>query len=209
MPAKYSEDLRWRAVWLHLIRGLSVGEVADLLFMCKRSVERYLAIYHATGSVAPREQKQHGPPRLLTEFEQVAVLQSLTTKPTMYLDELQSELHDLTGTWVHVSTICRTVHHMGLTRKKVQMVALQCSMEMQAKFMAEISMFDPHMLVWVDETGSTRRNSVRAYGYSLKGTRAVTHQLRVGGKRINAIGVMSTQGMEDAYIVEENVNGDV
>ena len=38
---------------------------------------------------------------------------------------------------------------------------------------------------------------------------AVSYQLRVGGKRINAIGVMSIQGMEDAYIVEGNVNGDV
>ena len=75
--------------------------------------------------------------------------------------------------------------------------------------MAEISLFDPQMLVWVDETGSKSRNSVRTHGYSLKGMRAVSHQLRVGGKRINAIGVMSMQGMEDAYIVEENVNGDV
>ena len=75
--------------------------------------------------------------------------------------------------------------------------------------MAEISLFDPQMLVWVDETGSNRRNFVRTHGYSLKGMRAVSHQLRVGGKRINAIGVMSMQGMEDAYIVEENVNGDV
>ena len=66
------------------------------------------------------------------------------------------------------------------------------------------------MLIWVDETGSAHRNSVRAYGYSLKGMRAVSYQLRVGGKRINAIGVMmSMQGMEDAYIVEGNVNGDV
>ena len=39
MPAKYSEDLRWRAVWLHLIRGLSVSEIADVLFVCKRNVE--------------------------------------------------------------------------------------------------------------------------------------------------------------------------
>ena len=39
--------------------------------------------------------------------------------------------------------------------------------------------------------------------------RAISHQLRVGGKHINAIGVMSMQGMEDAYIVEGNVNGDV
>ena len=72
MPTKYSEDLRWRAVWLHLVRGLSVGEIADLLFVCKRSVERYLSLYrHATGSVAPRSQQQHGPPHLLTEFEQI------------------------------------------------------------------------------------------------------------------------------------------
>ena len=47
---------------------------------------------------------------------------------------------------------------------------------------------------------------VWTYGYSLKGMRAI---LRVGGRRINAIGVMNMQGMEDAYIVEVNVNGDV
>ena len=124
MPTKYSEDLRWRAVWLHLVCGLSGGEIADLLFVCKRSVERYLSLYHATGSVTPRRQQQHGPPRLLTEFEQISILQSLVNRPTMYLEELQSELYDLTGTWVHVSTICRTVQRLGLTRKKVQLVAL-------------------------------------------------------------------------------------
>ena len=87
MPAKYFEDLRWRAVWLHLIRGWSADEIADVLFICKRSVERYQSLCHATGSVAPRNQ-QHGPPHLLIEFEQVAVLQSLIIKPTMYLEEL-------------------------------------------------------------------------------------------------------------------------
>ena len=60
MPAKYSEDLRWRAVWLHLIRGLSVSEIADVLFVCKRSAEKYLSLYHATGSVAPRYQQLTG-----------------------------------------------------------------------------------------------------------------------------------------------------
>ena len=107
-----------------------------------------------------------------------------------------------------VFTICRTVH-LGLTRKKVQRIALQCSEELQLQFMAEISMFDPEMIIWVDETGSARRNSVRSYGYSLKGMRAVSHELRVSGQRINAIGAMSTEGMEDVYIVEGNVTGDV
>ena len=27
MPAKYSEDLRWRAVWLHIVRGMSIKEI--------------------------------------------------------------------------------------------------------------------------------------------------------------------------------------
>ena len=165
-------------------------------------------MYHSTGDVVANHQ-QHGPQGILTEFEQISILQSLANNPTMYLDELQSELFDLTGTSVHISTICRTVQRLGLTRKKVQLVALQCSISKQAQFMAEIFMFEPHMLVWVDETGSTRRNSVRAFGYSLKGARAVSHQLRVGGKRINAIGAMSIYGMEDAFITERNVNGEI
>ena len=75
--------------------------------------------------------------------------------------------------------------------------------------MTEVSIFDPAMLVWVDETGFRCRNSIRAYGYSLRGMRATDHQLRVGQKNINAIGIMSLKGIEDVYISEENVNGDV
>ena len=65
------------------------------------------------------------------------------------------------------------LQHFGLTRKKVQR---QCSEDLQLQFMAEISMFDPaEMIIWVDETGSARRNSVRSYGYGLKGMRATSH----------------------------------
>ena len=143
---------------------------------------------------------------MLSDFEQVSILQSLANKPTIYLEELQTELYDLTGTWVHASTICRTIHRLGLTRKKVHRVALQCREEMQLKFMAEISLFEPEMIIWVDETGSARRKS---YGYSLKGIRAVSHELRVSRRRINAISAMSTEGIEDVYITEGNVTGDV
>ena len=53
MPKAYAEDLRWRAVWLHLVRGLSYADVAQTLFMCEKSVQRYLALFHATGGVDP------------------------------------------------------------------------------------------------------------------------------------------------------------
>ena len=49
--------------------------------------------------------------------------------------------------------------------------------------MAELSLFDPSMLVWLDETGLDQQNTILAYGYSF-----IRHQLEVGGnsKRINA-----------------------
>ena len=76
--------------------------------------------------------------------------------------------------------------------------------------MSDISVFDPDMLIWIDETGSDRRNSIRKFGYSLRGTRPRTHVLRVSGKRYSAIPVMSTtRGIEDVYVCADSVNGDV
>ena len=64
------------------------------------------------------------------------------------------------------------------------------------------------MLVWVDETGSDRRNAVRSNGYSLQGMRAQSYQFRVGGCRISAVGIMTTEGIEDAYLTENTVDGE-
>ena len=208
MPTNYSKDLRWRAVWLHLVRKMSCAEIADILFISTRSVSRYVEIYQSTGDVDPTEQR-HGPVQLLSDFEQTVVMQLIIARPGIFLAELQQQLNDQTGKWVDLSTICRTVHRLGFTRKRMQHIALQRSEEKRAQFMAEISVFDPSMLVWVDETGFRQRASIRAYGYSLRGMRACDHQLRVGQKAINAIGVVSMEGVNDIYLSDENVNGDV
>jgi hypothetical protein len=39
--------------------------------------------------------------------------------------------------------------------------------------MADVSLYEPEMLVFVDEMGSDRRATQRQYGYALKGKRAV------------------------------------
>ena len=180
----YSEDLRWRAVWLHILRGLSYKQVGELLYMSERSVRRYVELFYSTGDVKPCQHKQ-GPSQLLNELEQLTVLQSLINKPTIHLEELQNDLYLTCGTWVHLSTICRTVHRLGFTRKRVTNIAIQRSETQRVQFMAEISMFHPDMLIWIDETGSNRRDTIRTYGYSLQGMRAHSQVLRVSGKRIN------------------------
>lgn len=206
MPKAYSVDLRWRAVWLHVVRGMNPAGIADMPFMAERSVYRYLALFNSTGSVDPKEHNS-GPREVLSDLEQFTILQSLIHKPTLHLNEVQEKLFETTGTWVHQSTICRAIKKQG-TRKKAQYIALQQSEVKRIEFMAEISAFDPNMLIGIDETGSDRHNEIRKYGYSLKGKPARTFQLRIGGKRLSAIPIMTTNGLEDVYITTGSVNGD-
>ena len=105
-------------MWLNVVHGMTPFEIADTLFMCERSVQRYLSLFHSTGSVAPMD-SSGGPGKVLTEVEQFAILQSLIYNPSAFLHEIQSQLYETTGKWVHASTICRTIHqHNSSTKSK-------------------------------------------------------------------------------------------
>lgn len=187
---------------------MTLPEISEVLFMCVRSVQRYLCLFHSTGSVAPK-QSSGGPAKVLSEFEEMTILQILVHYPSTTSHEVQSQLYEATGKGVHVSTICRTIHKNSFTRKKVQVIALQRSEEARVQFMAEVSAYKPDMLIWVDETGSDRRKSIRQFGYSIKGMRAVCHHLSVGGKRVSAIPVLTTRGIENVFTTTGTINGEV
>ena len=82
MPTPYSDDLRWRTVWLRIARDMEPREIADLLCIGESTVRRYTQRFYETGSVSPTEY-HHGPHKLLDEFEQVTVMQSLLNKPSI------------------------------------------------------------------------------------------------------------------------------
>lgn len=83
----------------------------------------------------------------LNDFDQFIVLQTLIQDPIAYLNEVQDHLFQA---WVSASTLCRTIREKEFTRKKVEFITLQQS---EQRFMAEISLFNPIMLIWIDETG--------------------------------------------------------
>ncbi len=60
-------------------------------------------------------------------------------------------------------------------------VALQQSDELRARFMANISTYDPGTLIWIDESGHDKRKSMRKYGYSMRGVRPIERRLLVRG----------------------------
>ena len=206
MPNSYSVDLRWRVVWLNLVQRASTSKISRLLCLSQRTVQRYLALFHRTGDVKPRVRK-NGPAKLLGEVEQVILLRLIIQNPGIYLHEIQLKLQLAFGVRVGAATICRTLKFMGCTRQRMRHVAIQQSESMRAKFMAEISIYDPTMFLWIDESGFDNRNSIRRFGYSFRGMRPVDHRLLVRGIRYSVIPVMSTTGIHDLYLAEGSVNG--
>lgn len=65
------------------------------------------------------------------------------------------------------------------------------------------------MLIFIDETGTDKRNTLRKYGYALRGKPAVTESFFVNcGKRYSAIAGLHMNGMLDVCITTQTVCAD-
>ena len=116
--------------------------------------------------------------------------------------EIQQHLLLATGHMVHESSICRSLKRLGMTRQKIQHIALQRCDVQRADFVANVmSVYDSSLLLFIDETGCDRRNSLRKYGYAIRGCTPQS-SLRYRGLRYSAIGIMSVGGIEDVYITK-------
>ena len=73
--------------------------------------------------------------------------------------------------------------------------------------MAEIQFYDVHQFVWVDETGSDRRDQAGKFGYSLKGEPPVCHRILHRGRRVSAIAALSVNGLVACKLYRESING--
>ena len=159
-----------------------------------------------TGDVTPRK-ADFVNRRYLTDRDELLILGILYKDCTSYLSEICQQVVDVTGISVSPSTICRIIHRNGLTRKKVQQVALQRSSQYRNAFMSQVLVFQPEMFVWVDESGCDRRDHVRRYGYALRGQRPVYHRFLERGKRVSAICALSMNGVLCVDLTHGTVDG--
>ena len=68
---------------------------------------------------------------------------------------------------------------------------------MERTLKADVSLYDSSTLVFVDETGTDMRDSLRKYGYSARGKPITSHKLTCRGQRVSAIVAMMTTGILD------------
>ena len=102
---------------------------------------------------------------------------------------------------MHVSTI----NILGSPDKTYRWLP---SEDLRIKFMGEVSAFEPEMFIWIDDTGTDRRNAIRTYGYSFRGLTPKMHCLKIGRNRISAIAMMTMHEVEDVYLTNDSINGE-
>ena len=205
----YGEDLRWRMVWQTEALQYTNEQVANNLGVDRSTVSRTVCLFHATGSVCKKSKSADKAFRKLTTPAQLLVLHLVIEKPGIYLREIQEALQRDLLLEVDASTICRFLHVNGFTRQKMCLVALQRDEFLRQKSIIDVSEYTPEMLIFLDETGQDRRNTLWLYGYSMRGLPPKKHTLLVRGERVSGIAIMSISGIIDVNVSKGTTNGDV
>ena len=123
--AHYSSDLRWRMVWQRLAMDLPFCKIARNLNVATGTVHNVFKHFVNTGDVCNKPHKERSSTRALTISEEMFVLGLIMESPCLYLHEVCQQLEEISGFSVSISTICRLLHCHGLSRKKVQKIALE------------------------------------------------------------------------------------
>ena len=78
---------------------------------------------------------------------------------------------------------------------------------LRCQYLLDVSIYQSHP-EFIDETGTDRRDSMRKFGYSLRGKPAISSKLMVRGQRVSAIVGMSCQGIIDFHTTKGTTNGE-
>ena len=129
---KTAVDLRWRVVWQKIGMELSYRRIAQNLNVAVGTVYNTFKLFERTGSVEAKEPRKRPELCKLDYHHQLYVVTLVLEQPNLYLSELCSAIKEITNIQVSPSTVCRLLARYGLTRKKIQYVAAQRSLEYRA-----------------------------------------------------------------------------
>ena len=196
-------------MWQREGLGTECKDVAANLGVDTATVYRIVERFRKTGSVSKTSHPSRRVFRKLTVGAEMFIMHIVLRRPGIYLHEIARELYDNLGVDVTLSTICMFLNKNGFTRQRLKITASQRDDFLRMQFISEVSLYDKDMMIFVDETGSDRRNSIRRYGYSIRGRPLVSEKMLVRGKRISAISCMSVHGILDCKTVTGSVDGSV
>ena len=199
----YSEDLRWRMIW-QLESQDQAGSIQP-----RSAVSRVVSQFQITGKVNNKLESRSTVYNVLTEPIQFILIHLVLSRPGIYLHEIASAILEQTGADISLACICRFMKKMRFSRQRLKITARQRDNFLRSSYVLEVSIYHEDMFIFLDETGSDKRASIRKYGYSLRGRPLTCEKLLVRGKRVSAIAIMSTVGILDCKTVIGSVDGSI
>ena len=200
----YSCDLRWRMVHHRCLLGLSYTDIGKRLRVDPSTVRRTVQLFEETGDVFSIQGYHERTTKKISYPEQLAVIEAVLENPSIYLHELQPLLSPSHN--IDTSTLSRFLKQQGFSHKKLKFIAQQRNYVAREQFISDMSLYESHMLVFVDESGADKQSSLCKYGHSPIGTPAIAERMLVRGTRHNAIAAICTDGVVDVHITTSSVN---
>ena len=119
MPRPYADDLRWRMVFQHKLYQRTYENIASDLFVCRKTVQRTCRTFYNTGDVRACRVGRPTGSTTLFPHEEYIIMDAILKKSNIQLHEIVNKIVNSTGSAFSVETLCRTIHKLGITRKKV------------------------------------------------------------------------------------------
>ena len=124
------------------------------------TVQRTIHLFESTGSVHKRPYPEERLEKKLTPTVELIIMTLVTQQPRILLQELQTLLYCDYAVNIGLSTICQFLHKNGFSRQRMVLIAKQRDEYLQATFATDLSCYKPEMLVFLDETGADKRNTM-------------------------------------------------
>ena len=126
----------------------------------------------------------------------------------IYLREITAEIRCTLGLELTESAVCKLLSKIGFTRQRLATFTLQRDDLLHQQFVADVSLYVRDTLIFIDETGTNRTDTVCKVGYSLRGKPVKAQKLVVRGEHLSVIAAITTKGLLALKIVRGSVDGD-
>jgi transposase len=188
--------------------GVSRSAIALYLNCSTRSIRRWLRHYRLNGHYgSQRYPSADRRPRRLSSADVQAVVQWLRASPELNIHDLTVLLGFERDIYVSPSTVYRTLHRAGYSRKRLARQAKERNLAARIAFWERVAiLYKPSQLVFCDETSKDRRTTLRKHGYSPLGIRASSVQTMNRGRRYSILAAVAIDGWVASAIYPGSVN---
>lgn len=206
LKKRATENTVYHALYGYYFLGLTKTKLAKIYRKHISTITSWVSKYAANGFFSrkkyERDVKKFGVEKIDW------ILKQYEKKPTLFLGETKQMFEQTFGLTISASTVCRILHHAGLTWKTIERRAIQIRSADIVRYWQELAslLWDFHCLLFLDEVSFDNRTLLRNKGYCMQGERLVCTGEFLRKPRVSLLCFLGQNGMTEVYDTEGTFN---